>query len=151
VNGQLISQITRQGQVPLFAESETMFFPKVVDAEIEFPKNTKEHASQLILHQGGRDMTAERLDEAATKSIAMWLPPDGPCARHTGSSGTARLATATAVPAAIVLKCTWHDAFLVDVGTSHAIEWKRKYELRHLITRSSRLKRNGRITGQIKF
>jgi CubicO group peptidase (beta-lactamase class C family) len=69
-NGQLISQMTRQGPVPLFAESETMFFPKVVDAEIEFPKDTKEHATQLILHQGGRDMTAERLDDGETKRIA---------------------------------------------------------------------------------
>ena len=34
---QLISQMSGQGKVPLFAESETMFFPKVVDAEIEFP------------------------------------------------------------------------------------------------------------------
>jgi CubicO group peptidase (beta-lactamase class C family) len=74
VNGQLISQMTRQPPVPLFAESETMFFPKVVDAEIEFPRlpkdATKEHATQLILHQGGRDMTAERLDDAETKRIA---------------------------------------------------------------------------------
>lgn len=69
-NGQLISQMTRQGKIPLFAESETMFFPKVVDAEIEFPKDTQEHASQLILHQGGRDMTAARLDDAAAKTIA---------------------------------------------------------------------------------
>jgi hypothetical protein len=56
-----------------------------------------------------------------------------------------------AIAGAIVLKFTWHDAFLVDVGTSHAIEWKRKSELRHLISRSSRLKRNGQITRQIKF
>jgi hypothetical protein len=33
-DGQLISQMSRKGKVPLFAESETMFFPKVVDAEI---------------------------------------------------------------------------------------------------------------------
>jgi len=30
-DGQLISQITGQGKIPLFAEPETMFFPKVVD------------------------------------------------------------------------------------------------------------------------
>ena len=39
IDGQLISQATGQGKVPLFAESETMFFPKVVDAEIEFPRD----------------------------------------------------------------------------------------------------------------
>ena len=68
---QLISQVSRQGKVPLFAESETMFFPKVVDAEIEFPKDdTKGPASQLILHQNGRDMTAKRLDAAEAQEVA---------------------------------------------------------------------------------
>jgi hypothetical protein len=42
----------------------------VVDAEIEFPKAAGEHASQLILHQGGRDMTAEQLDDAEPRKIA---------------------------------------------------------------------------------
>lgn len=68
-DGQLISQVTGQGKVPLFAESETIFFPKVVDAEIEFPKEEKRQASQLILHQNGREITAKRLDEAEAKSV----------------------------------------------------------------------------------
>jgi CubicO group peptidase (beta-lactamase class C family) len=38
-DGRLISQATGQGKVPLFAESETMFFPKDINAEIEFPKD----------------------------------------------------------------------------------------------------------------
>jgi hypothetical protein len=59
-----------QGKVPLFGESETMFFPKVVDAEIEFPKDDKGPASQLILHQNGRDMTGKRLDDAEAKKVA---------------------------------------------------------------------------------
>jgi hypothetical protein len=69
-DGQLISQMSGQGKVPLFAESETMFFPKVVDAEIEFPReDTKGPASQLILHQNGRDMTAKRLDDVEAKKV----------------------------------------------------------------------------------
>lgn len=52
---QLITQITGQ---PIFAESETMFFPKVVDAEIEFFKNEKGQVTHLVLHQGGRDTQA---------------------------------------------------------------------------------------------
>jgi len=68
--GQLISQMTRQGKVPLFAESETMFFPKVVDAQIEFPgDDNKKSASQLTLHQNGRDMTARRLNDADAKTV----------------------------------------------------------------------------------
>jgi hypothetical protein len=49
--------MTGQGKVPLFAESETMFFPKGINAEIEFPKDAKGPAVQLTLHQNGRDMT----------------------------------------------------------------------------------------------
>ena len=48
-----------------------MFFPKVADAEIEFPKgDAKGPASQLVLHQNGRDMTAKRLDDAEAKKAA---------------------------------------------------------------------------------
>ena len=68
-NGQLISQATGQGKLPLFAESETMFFPKVINAEIEFPKGETGPASQLILHQNGRDLTAKRLGDAEAKKI----------------------------------------------------------------------------------
>src|SRR5579864_329754 len=53
--GQLISQMSGQGKVPLFATSETKFFPKVVDAEIEFGKDDKGAVAYLVLHQGGRD------------------------------------------------------------------------------------------------
>jgi CubicO group peptidase (beta-lactamase class C family) len=70
-DGQLISQMSRQGKVPLFAESERTFFPKVVDAEIEFSQDdTKGPVSQLILHQNGRDMIAKRLDDAEAKKVA---------------------------------------------------------------------------------
>jgi len=69
-NGQLVSQMTGQGKIPLFAESETTFFPKVVNAEIEFPKDAAGQASQLILHQNGRNMTARRLSEADAKKAA---------------------------------------------------------------------------------
>jgi hypothetical protein len=55
---QLITQITGQPEVPIFAESETTFFPKVVDAEIEFFKNDKGQVTHLVLHQGGEDHKA---------------------------------------------------------------------------------------------
>jgi CubicO group peptidase (beta-lactamase class C family) len=68
-NGQLISQMTRQGKVPLFAQSETVFYPKVVDAQIEFPKAENTPASQLALHQNGRDMVAQRLSDVQAKKV----------------------------------------------------------------------------------
>jgi CubicO group peptidase (beta-lactamase class C family) len=53
--GQLMEQATGQPKFPLFAESETKFFLKVVDAEVEFIKNDKGEVTHLILHQGGHD------------------------------------------------------------------------------------------------
>src|ERR1700689_5194751 len=47
VGDQLTSQMSGQGKIPLFAESETMFFPKVVNAEIEF--GTDDKGRYLIL------------------------------------------------------------------------------------------------------
>jgi CubicO group peptidase (beta-lactamase class C family) len=53
--GQLMAQATGQPKFPLFAESETKFFLKVVEAEVEFFKNEKGEVTHLILHQGGQD------------------------------------------------------------------------------------------------
>ena len=54
--GQLMTQATGQPKFPLFAESETKFFLKVVDAEVEFVKNDKGEVTGLVLHQGGQDI-----------------------------------------------------------------------------------------------
>jgi len=54
--GQLMTQATGQPKFPLFAESETKFFLKVVDAEVEFFKNDKGEVTHLVLHQGGQDV-----------------------------------------------------------------------------------------------
>lgn len=68
---QLVRKLGNQAPVPIFPESETMFFLKVVDAQIEFPKDDAQgEASQLTLHQNGRHITAKRLDEAETKRVA---------------------------------------------------------------------------------
>lgn len=53
--GQLMTQATGQGKLPLFAESETKFFLKAVDAQVEFVKNDKGEVTGVILHQGGHD------------------------------------------------------------------------------------------------
>lgn len=58
--GQLMTQATGQSKFPLFAESETKFFLKVVDAEVEFFMNEKGVVTHLILHQGGQDGKATK-------------------------------------------------------------------------------------------
>ena len=59
-NGQLMTQATGQGKIPLFAESETKFFPVVIDAEIEFVKDADGKVSNLVLNQNGHEMKAPR-------------------------------------------------------------------------------------------
>ncbi|HYK88314.1 MAG TPA: serine hydrolase [Acidobacteriota bacterium] len=59
-DNRLMTQATGQPKYPLFAESESKFFLKVVDATVEFVRNDKGHVTHLVLHQGGRDTLALR-------------------------------------------------------------------------------------------
>lgn len=59
---QLFAQATGQGRAEVFAESETRFFFKVVDAAIVFTPGAEGKATALTLHQGGRAMEAKRVD-----------------------------------------------------------------------------------------
>jgi CubicO group peptidase (beta-lactamase class C family) len=69
-NNQLISQLTNQGPIPIFPMSETRFFPRVVDAELEFSGNDNQgRATQVTLRQNGRNTPANRLDDAEFKRL----------------------------------------------------------------------------------
>jgi hypothetical protein len=57
----LMVQITGQPRVQVFAESETKFFYKVVEAQITFQKDAEGKVTGLILHQSGRDQTAKKV------------------------------------------------------------------------------------------
>jgi len=59
-NGQLQAQATGQGKAPLFAASQTVFFPTVTPLEIEFVKDDQGKVTSLILHQGGEDHKAPK-------------------------------------------------------------------------------------------
>jgi len=56
---QLSGQLTGQQKFPIYAESDTLFFFKVVDASIEFDKGARP-AAYLTLRQNGREMKATR-------------------------------------------------------------------------------------------
>lgn len=58
--GRLITQATGQNKIPLYAESETRFFPTVILAEIEFVKDDQGKVNGLVLHQNGHDMKAPK-------------------------------------------------------------------------------------------
>jgi CubicO group peptidase (beta-lactamase class C family) len=72
---QLVSQISGQGKVPLFAMSETKFFPKVVDAELEFGKDEKGTTTYLVLHQGGREVKAPRTSDQVAERKEITVSP----------------------------------------------------------------------------
>jgi CubicO group peptidase (beta-lactamase class C family) len=55
-NNKMFTQATGQTKVEIFAESETKFFLKVVDAQLEFVRDETGKFSKLILYQGGQKM-----------------------------------------------------------------------------------------------
>lgn len=57
----LFTQATGQAKFEVFAETETKFFLKVVDAQIEFVKGDSGKVSKLILYQGGQKLEAKKI------------------------------------------------------------------------------------------
>lgn len=62
-DGRLMAQATGQDKYQIFAVSPTEFFYKVTDAQITFVEGDDGEVEKLILHQGGRDLPAVRLDD----------------------------------------------------------------------------------------
>jgi Beta-lactamase/Domain of unknown function (DUF3471) len=67
--GQLYVQLSDQPRAAVYPKSNTEFFYKVVDAQITFETDPQGRASTLILHQGGRDQKARRIDDATAKQL----------------------------------------------------------------------------------
>lgn len=59
-NGKLMSQATGQQKFELFAEAETKFFLKVVDAHLEFFENESGEYERFVLYQGGQEFSCEK-------------------------------------------------------------------------------------------
>ena len=60
-DGALFAQATGQSKVPLFAESDTKFFLRVIEAQVSFTKGDSGAVTGMILHQGGRDQAAQKV------------------------------------------------------------------------------------------
>jgi D-alanyl-D-alanine-carboxypeptidase/D-alanyl-D-alanine-endopeptidase len=58
----LFAQATGQPKFELFAEGEKEYFLKVVDAQITFVVDAGGVVNQLVLHQGGQDLPAKRIE-----------------------------------------------------------------------------------------
>ena len=64
---QFLTQLTGQGKIPIYPESERSFFLKVVDAQLHFDVDGNGRATQVTLHQNGRDQIARRMTDADLK------------------------------------------------------------------------------------
>ena len=57
----LYAQATGQPMVRLWPESETSFFLKEVDAQVDFVRDAQGNTTGLVLHQNGQNITAPRM------------------------------------------------------------------------------------------
>jgi CubicO group peptidase (beta-lactamase class C family) len=58
----LFTQLTGQPPFQIFPESETEYFLKVVDAQLTFVKGADGKVTQVVLHQNGRDLPANKVE-----------------------------------------------------------------------------------------
>lgn len=66
---QLFAELTGQPRAAIYAKGEREFFYKIVDAQISFQADAQGHATALVLHQGGRDQTANRISDVEAKQL----------------------------------------------------------------------------------
>lgn len=59
----LYAQLTGQPRLRLYAESETKFFYKATDAQIDFELEEDGKVVRLVLHQNGNDLPAGRISK----------------------------------------------------------------------------------------
>ena len=59
-NGALFTQLTGQPRLPVFAETETRFFLKVVEATLEFQRDAQGKVNAVVLDQNGMKQRATR-------------------------------------------------------------------------------------------
>jgi serine-type D-Ala-D-Ala carboxypeptidase/endopeptidase len=67
--GQLYVQASGQPRAAVYPKSSVDFFYKIVDAQITFEADAQGQATVLVLHQGGRDQRAKRIDDATAQQL----------------------------------------------------------------------------------
>ena len=60
-NGYLIAEVAKKLKTQLFPESETKFYGKIPDVQIEFISTAKDKISKFVLHQDGEDSIGEKI------------------------------------------------------------------------------------------
>ncbi len=72
---QLFAQLTGQPMFPVFAESDSKFFFKVVDAQISFVRGANGKADHLILHQNGNHKCEKLKDYKPPVQVEVTVDP----------------------------------------------------------------------------
>jgi len=60
--GELFLQVTGQPKLEVYAESETNFFLRVVDAQLTFQKDATGQVAEIVVHQNGVDTHWKKVD-----------------------------------------------------------------------------------------
>jgi hypothetical protein len=60
-NGKLLAQVSTQPKLELFAESETAFFFKTVNAQVTFVVSAQGEVTGLVFRQGGSEIPAQKI------------------------------------------------------------------------------------------
>jgi D-alanyl-D-alanine-carboxypeptidase/D-alanyl-D-alanine-endopeptidase len=66
---QLYAELTGQPRAAIYSKSEREFFYKIVDAQISFQVDAQDQTTALVLHQNGRDQTANRISDVEAKQL----------------------------------------------------------------------------------
>ena len=72
----LTTQVSGQSRIPTFAESESRFFLKVVDAQWEFFTDATGKVTHVVLYQNGREMKAPKTSDAVAERTEISLPAE---------------------------------------------------------------------------
>lgn len=64
---QLLVQLTAQPVIKFYPESKTRFFCRLVEAAVSFEAGDDGQIARLVIHQGGQDLKAARIKDAASK------------------------------------------------------------------------------------
>ncbi len=66
---QLFMQLSGQPPIPIYPESANAFFLKIVPAQVTFTRNDAGVVDAIVLHQGGFDHPAVRIDAAQAQAV----------------------------------------------------------------------------------
>ncbi|WP_457587061.1 MerR family transcriptional regulator [Ensifer canadensis] len=68
--GGLMAQLTGQSAIEIYPEADDLFFYRVVQAQLSFTRDDRGDVESVVLHQGGYEQMAKRIDERKARAVA---------------------------------------------------------------------------------